>query len=519
MAVNALEFNKRYPISLFERKRQLWALTAEEVALAIKVRGHALAPVERNVSNIFDRNGTFAPSGIEVPSSMPSTIPSAGVAAEPSVTPSITPSIGAVPEPSAIPSAGAVSEPSAVPSAGEVSEPSAVPSAGEVSEPSAVPSEVLSTVPSVGVVQTDTPSQGQGEPSNLPSVLPSQGEVAEPSQVPSVTPSLAPSVAAGEPSDIPSVVPSAGEVVFPSGTPSGGEVASPSLFPSWLPSFFPSGGDGVPTTLPTPGGEVGEPSSQPSLRGGQPSVSNTPSATPQDTSQQIQIFLANTLTDDGALTTDGTPQNLAYNQLLNTSNGLDPTIPGDALEITQRYTLNTIFYSTQLEGWRNRSGWTTAAPICGSNSDPWFGVTCDDVNVTGIELRSNNLVGLLPSELRGVSNLQTLDLGGSRGIFGAIPTTIGENTALQRLVLDNNFLGLIPDGDSVRPIEGAIPTQLSNITSLRNLTLAQNGFVGAFPISILQPLTNLEHLDIGINFFQVSWASVVLAQLADLQCD
>ena len=121
----------------------------------------------------------------------------------------------------------------------------------------------------------------------------------------------------------------------------------------------------------------------------------------------LMQFLAKNLTDDGALTMIGSPQNRAYLQLQNTNPDLDPSNPMDQVEITQKYILNTLFYSTTMAGemWMLQDSWTTKEPVCGPSSS-WLGIDCDSSGVvTGLNLTTNSMNGTLPSELRGLTAL------------------------------------------------------------------------------------------------------------------
>ena len=53
--------------------------------------------------------------------------------------------------------------------------------------------------------------------------------------------------------------------------------------------------------------------------------------------------------------------------------------------------------------WTHSSGWLRTATPCS-----WYGVTCADGHVTGLNLHSNNLGGALPPELGDLAGLQTL---------------------------------------------------------------------------------------------------------------
>jgi hypothetical protein len=127
---------------------------------------------------------------------------------------------------------------------------------------------------------------------------------------------------------------------------------------------------------------------------------------PPTGNSSLEAFLASTLTDGGELTTAGTPQNQALVSLQTNFPDLDPN-EGEAAqtEILQVFSLNTLYFSTNgTTSWADKTGWTGPDPVC----TPWFGVTCDSSGlVTAVDLTSNDLVGELTSEIRGLANLRT----------------------------------------------------------------------------------------------------------------
>ncbi|KAF5478525.1 hypothetical protein F2P56_005076 [Juglans regia] len=132
-------------------------------------------------------------------------------------------------------------------------------------------------------------------------------------------------------------------------------------------------------------------------------------------------------------------------------------------------------------------------------------VTCDCTNgtvcsITGIELKSLNLIGVLPAEFGDFTNLRILDLTHNY-ISGSIPTSfaklplvklsllgnrisevplkIGDISSLEELVLEDNLL------------EGPLPESLGNLSHLRRLLLSGNNFTDAIP-KTFGNLNNLE---------------------------
>ena len=175
---------------------------------------------------------------------------------------------------------------------------------------------------------------------------------------------------------------------------SDGTSVEPSMLPSETPSMVPSVDTPVepsPTASPAPLSPVTE--------------SPTRSEGPFDE------FLSETLTDDGSLQVPGTPQYQAIATLGATNPDLDPADSSDQIEITLRYALNTLYFSTEGANWKDNSLWTTANHPCGSETtETWFGVKCDDSleSVESISMEGNNLLGQLPSEIRGLTSLREL---------------------------------------------------------------------------------------------------------------
>mmetsp|Transcript_22242 Transcript_22242/g.33624 ORF Transcript_22242/g.33624 Transcript_22242/m.33624 type:complete len:833 (-) Transcript_22242:391-2889(-) len=214
----------------------------------------------------------------------------------------------------------------------------------------------------------------------------------------------------------------------------------------------------------------------------------------------IEEYLTETLTDDGLLQQIGTPQNLAYTRLMATNPGLDPNTLQGQIDISQRYSLNSIYYSTSGPSmWFSRENWLSVESPCG-----WFGVTCDSNGfVVEFSLRENDLFGTLPSEIRGLSALRVLDLGDNFSIYGRIPQSIGQLTKLRSIILDANSLGAELDnsGTPVSLVSNAVPEEIMNLENLVTLNLETNFFGGQLAFNLISPLTNLESLNLRLNYF------------------
>ena len=126
--------------------------------------------------------------------------------------------------------------------------------------------------------------------------------------------------------------------------------------------------------------------------------------------------------------------------------------------------------------------------------------------VTGLRLHSNELSGVIPTELGNLANLQTLSLS-RNALSGAIPSELGNLSNLEELYLNDNTLsGAIPAelGDLANlqilslqrnTLSGAIPAELGNLSSLQKLYLHGNTLSGAIPAELAN-LTQLQALDI-----------------------
>lgn len=191
-----------------------------------------------------------------------------------------------------------------------------------------------------------------------------------------------------------------------------------------------------------------------------------------------------------------------------------------AVAIEERYALLVLYYSThdQEEGWKNERGWLTGDEVC-----TWEGVICsrhlmreseDGVErgehfVSKLDLRNNNLGGLLPSELRLLKHLESLLLDDNR-LRGTIPTHLGSLSSLVSFSLFRNQLtGPVPSALGklsklikldlgINKINGVIPTEISSLTNLMVLEFSENQLTGKIP-SALGKLSKLTILGLIFN--------------------
>jgi len=151
------------------------------------------------------------------------------------------------------------------------------------------------------------------------------------------------------------------------------------------------------------------------------------------------------------------------------------------LDIYQRYSLMTIYYSLNGISWTNNNKWGTSSTECN-----WFGIKCDaDGNISELDLQNNALNGVIPPEIELLANIETIDLS-SNSISGAIVENI---TALDSL----NMLNLASN-----QITGAIPNEFSALSSLETLIVYNNKLDGSIADSFSQ-LNNLATFNASIN--------------------
>eukprot|EP00560_Eucampia_antarctica_P007520 CAMPEP_0197827528 /NCGR_PEP_ID=MMETSP1437-20131217/4268_1 /TAXON_ID=49252 ORGANISM="Eucampia antarctica, Strain CCMP1452" /NCGR_SAMPLE_ID=MMETSP1437 /ASSEMBLY_ACC=CAM_ASM_001096 /LENGTH=908 /DNA_ID=CAMNT_0043428387 /DNA_START=183 /DNA_END=2909 /DNA_ORIENTATION=+ len=114
---------------------------------------------------------------------------------------------------------------------------------------------------------------------------------------------------------------------------------------------------------------------------------------------------------------------------------------GNVTNPTQRIVLALLYYATTMEdNWTNSFNFLSSDDECN-----WTGITCVSGNVTEINLASNGLVGFLPRELQGLTELTSLNVTNNK-ISGQIPTNLGMLTALNTLSLNkNDFTGVFPN--------------------------------------------------------------------------
>ncbi len=142
--------------------------------------------------------------------------------------------------------------------------------------------------------------------------------------------------------------------------------------------------------------------------------------------------------------------------------------------------LVALYQKTGGKGWTNNDGWLKKSNPC-----DWNGVKCSNRHVGKLLLYNNNLVGDIPHELSGLTELEELDLSGNR-LTGKMPSELGALKKLKYLDLsDNRFAG-------------EIPAEFGGLAKLESLNLTDNQLTGEMPPE-LGALTNLKRIDLSSN--------------------
>ncbi|GKY92919.1 hypothetical protein MPSEU_000260900 [Mayamaea pseudoterrestris] len=243
---------------------------------------------------------------------------------------------------------------------------------------------------------------------------------------------------------------------------------------------------------PTPSKLVSRPTLSPTVATGLPTpFVSLPTVTSGFTQQERQLYalLAPLAADSGSsMASAGSPQNQA---LVWQAGALNFDSLSEA-ELTQRYALATLFYSTAGEQWTDSSQWLSDESEC-----DWFSrsnAPCNGAgNLIDLSLGFNQVGGSLPPEIGLLTRLRALALSGGTAVAlgGSLPSEIGSLTALTSLSLRANLM------------EGTLPTSLSALTALTFLDLSSNKFSGSLD-DVLGDWNDLREMDLSANNFDGS---------------
>ena len=191
--------------------------------------------------------------------------------------------------------------------------------------------------------------------------------------------------------------------------------------------------------------------------------------------------------------------------------------------------LSTFYTATGGDNWTRNDNWNIATVPSEEELATWYGVGLNDEGwLVELLLRENNLTGVLPQEIGGLPQLQTLNLR-ANSLTGAVPPGLSNLTQLQVLDLRYNSLSgpIPPELGSLPQVEhlmlrgnsltGPIPPELGNLAQVKWLLLDSNSLTGPIPIELTN-LPQLTQLFLGDNPLNVAIPPELgnLAQLREL---
>ncbi len=183
---------------------------------------------------------------------------------------------------------------------------------------------------------------------------------------------------------------------------------------------------------------------------------------------------------------------------------------GKSVSESDSLALVALYNSTNGEKWTRNDNWLKG------RVDTWYGVkvdkyALDEYRVTQLNLKFQNLNGIIPPEIGNLTKLSIINLSINQ-LEGEVPKEIGNLEDLNHLYLSNNKLtGEIPPeiwqmknlsllSLDNNELKGELPSEISNLEFLSNLDLRFNQLSGNIPPEIFN-LSDLQYLNLGWNQF------------------
>ena len=197
--------------------------------------------------------------------------------------------------------------------------------------------------------------------------------------------------------------------------------------------------------------------------------------------------------------------------------------------VRTRYSLATVYYSTEEESWKNQQHWLSSFPVC-----LWWGVECvpsdtETQLVQALNLSMNGLEGALPLELSLLQgDLASLDVSHNE-LTGSLPD-LGTLRNLQRLYVGPNpalSASTIPSWlyslSHLKQVyinecnlQGSLASEIGQLSQLQGLALYRNHITGTLPTQ-LGALTDLRVLYLDDNNLQGRLPAHLSDRLVDLR--
>ena len=145
---------------------------------------------------------------------------------------------------------------------------------------------------------------------------------------------------------------------------------------------------------------------------------------------------------------------------------------------TEKDALIDLYTITNGTNWN--TSWDITTPV-----NQWHGVVVKENKVVSIDLKFNNLTGVLPASISKLHYLENLELSFNQ-IQGIVPSAIGSLKNLRTFAINGN------------QITGTIPASIGNLKQLEELHVSSNNLSGSIPSNLGQ-LKNLAILNVFDN--------------------
>ncbi|KAI3889875.1 hypothetical protein MKX03_017798 [Papaver bracteatum] len=139
------------------------------------------------------------------------------------------------------------------------------------------------------------------------------------------------------------------------------------------------------------------------------------------------------------------------------------------------------------------SDWNPSSVVNSTTSKPlwctWSGIQCNNrtSEIVSLDLSLKNLFGVIPSEIKFLTQLRNLNLSGN-SFDGALSDSIFDLPQLKSLDISHNSFN------------GSFPSGISKLKSLTILNAFSNNFTGPLPSEVTS-LKLLQHLNLGGSYF------------------
>ncbi|MCZ2101052.1 MAG: cadherin domain-containing protein [Chitinophagales bacterium] len=146
--------------------------------------------------------------------------------------------------------------------------------------------------------------------------------------------------------------------------------------------------------------------------------------------------------------------------------------------------LKAIYNSTGGSNWKENTGWVNIKTATKNDvTSEWHGLIVEDGHVRRIDLRNNNLIGYLPTQIGALEWLDNLTLEGNK-LEGSLPASLGNMTELTRIQLSRNLFS------------GPWPENLKQLKKLEYMIALNNPFNCPFPNEIIRHWEALKYIEL-----------------------